>query len=232
MTPRFCCLARNDSEISAGAPTFVSYWPGMPVARVREIAAAVILRAESEEKATALLATGITKVFLGEAALRDAGAVPRLLDRFGPSRLGLHLAVRRQAVGWAFDTESNEDFSVVTPSLCDPAWEVLKSDRQPSGVRADTVVDLMLQRGVESFLVQVDIGDDADLNLCAGMVERLGDKLWMAPLDQPRAPIADWIRYGRAMQLALPVSLYRKRHELLPPRPPDRFVAVDLAQSM
>lgn len=204
----------------------------MPVALAREAAASVILESEPEAKATALLVIGVAKVFLGEAALRDAGCVPRLLDRFGPSRLGLHLAVQRQAVRWSFDTDSNADFSVVTPSQCEPAWEVLKPTGQPSGVRADTVVDLMQRRGVESFLLQTDIADDADLNLCAGMVERLGEELWLAPRRDPRPAIADWIRYGRATQLALPTTLYRRRHELLQAMTPAREPAADLARSM
>lgn len=216
MSVQFCCLARNHGEIVPAAPTLVHYTPTLAVGFISVARAGVVLGAESEATATALLDAGISKVFVGEAALLDAGVMPRLLKRFGAERLGLHVPVQRQSVSWSFETESNADFRVVTPSLCEPSWEVLKADGTPSGIRANLWIDDMLQRGVQSVLLRADICDDTDLNLCAGMVETLGSKLWIAPLTDPAPAIADWVSYGQATQLALPAALYHRRHELLP----------------
>lgn len=216
MSVQFCCLARNHGEIVPAVPTLVHYTPTLAVGFISVARAGVVLGAESEATATALLDAGISKVFVGEAALLDAGVMPRLLKRFGAERLGLHVPVQRQSVSWSFETESNADFRVVTPSLCEPSWEVLKADGTPSGIRANVWIDDMLQRGVQSVLLRADICDDTDLNLCAGMVETLGSKLWIAPLTDPAPAIADWVSYGQATQLALPAALYHRRHELLP----------------
>lgn len=216
MSVQFCCLAKNHGEIESGVPTLVHYTPALAVGFISVARASVVLGAESEAIATSLLAAGVSKVFVGEAVLRDSGVLDRLLKRFGAARLGLHMPVQRQAVSWSFDTVSNADFRVVTPSLCEPAWEVLKADGAPSGIRANEWIDDMLQRGVQSVLLRADMGDDTDLNLCAGMVEMLGSKLWIAPLHDPTPAIADWVTYGQATQLALPASLYHRRHELLP----------------
>lgn len=216
MSVQFCCLARNLGEVAPVVPTFLHYTPRLTSIPHAVARAHVVLNAESEATATSLLNAGASRVFVGEAALLDDGVVPRLIQRFGAPRIGLHVPVQRQAVSWSFETESNADFRVVTPSLCEPTWEVNKADGAPSGIRANMWIDDMLQRGVQSILLRADIYDDTDLNLCAGMVEALGTKLWIAPLNDPAPAIADWIRYGQATQLALPAALYHRRHELLP----------------
>ena len=216
MSIQFCCLARNPGEVAPVVPTFLHYTPRLASIAHAIARAHVVLNAESEATATSLLNAGASRVFVGEAALLDGGVVQRLIQRFGAPRIGLQVPVQRQAVSWSFETESNEDFNVVTPSLCEPAWEVLKANGEPSGIRASLWIDAMLRHGVQSILLRADICDDADLNLCAGMVETLGNKLWIAPLNVPAPVIADWIRYGQATQLALPAALYHRRHELLP----------------
>lgn len=222
MNVQFCCLVRHHGEIAPTVPTLVHYTPALAVGFTSVARAGVVLGAESEAVAVALLDAGVRKVFVGEAALRDAGVIDRLIRRFGAASVGLHLPVQRQAVSWSFNTTSNEDFNVVTPSLCEPTWEVLKSDGVPTGIRALDCAQALLRRGLQSVLLRADIADDADLNLCAGMVETLGDKLWVAPLRDPAPAIADWIRYGQVTQLALPSALYGRRLELLPqPAPSD-----------
>lgn len=222
MSVSFCCLAHDHSEIDRGVPTFVHYTPNLALGFTAMTGAGIVLGAESEQKAVALLDAGVEKVFVGDAAVRDLTVMKRLLERFGAKRVGLHVPVRRQAVNWSFDTHSNEDFSVVTPSLCAPAWEILYTNGDESGLLAEGWVGAMARHGVQSVLMRVDIRDDDDLNLCAGMVELLGDKLWLGPLADPRPAIADWIRYGQASQLALPTALYHQRHGLLPrPNTPD-----------
>lgn len=219
MSVQFCCLAKHPGEVLPVVPTFLHYTARLPTMAHALAGAHVVLGAESETAAASLLDGGAQRVFVGEAALRDGGIVERLLKRFGAARIGLHVPVQRQSVSWSFETESNADFRVVTPSLCEPTWEVLHANGESSGVRAQAWVDAMVALGVQTVLVRADICDDADLNLCAGMVEALGDKLWIAPLHDAAPPIADWIRYGQATQIALPIGLYHQRHALIPRNP-------------
>lgn len=216
MSVQFCCLAKHPGEVLPVVPTFLHYTPRLPTMAHALARAHVVLGAESEVTAAALLDGGAHRVFIGEAALRDGDVVGRLLKRFGPARIGLHVPVRRQSVSWSFETESNADFSVVTPSLCEPTWEVLHANGESSGVRAAAWMEAMQQLGVQTILMRADICDDTDLNLCAGAVETLGDKLWISPLHDAAPPIADWIRFGQATQIALPIGLYHQRHALLP----------------
>lgn len=216
MSIQFCCLARHPGEVLPVVPTLLHYTPRLPEMPHAVARAHVVLNAESEATAAALLDGGAHRVFIGEAALRDSGVLERLLRRFGAARIGLHVPAQRQSVSWSFETESNADFRVVTPSLCEPTWEVLTAKGEPSGMRANGWVQTMLDLGVQTILLRADICDDADLNLCAGMVETLGHKLWIAPLHDTAPPIADWIRFGQATQIALPLGLYHRRHALLP----------------
>jgi hypothetical protein len=174
-----------------------------------------ILRDGDEARAAALLEAGASRVLLGEAALRDADLPLRLAARFGLDRVGLFVPVRRMAVSWSFDTVSNADFRVVTPSNCQPGWEILRADGSATGVRVDWWLGEMKKRGISFALVQVDILDDTDLNLCAGLVEDLGEGLWIAPGGQADPALADWVRYGKATRIALPPGLFERRAALL-----------------
>jgi hypothetical protein len=69
---------------------------------------------------------------------------------------------------------------------------------------------------VSTVLLRADIADDVDLNLCAGLVEAVGEKLWVAPLNDLAPPVADWVNFGQVTQLALPAALYHRRHALIP----------------
>ncbi len=215
MSVQFCCLAKNFSEINPAVPTLVQCTSRLLTMPNMVINAQVVLHGEPESMALALLNAGAKKVFLGEAALYDSTVVSRLVQLFGTERVGLHVPVQRQSVSWSFETESNEDFSVVTPSLCEPVWEVIKANGESSGVRAASWVSAMLHHGVSTVLLRADIADDADLNLCAGMVEAVGDKLWVAPLFDAAPSISDWISFGQVTQLALPSALYHQRHRLV-----------------
>lgn len=215
MSVQFCCLAKNFSEVNPATPTFVCCTPRLLNTPHWVENAQVLMGAESEAVAARLLQAGARKVFLGEAALHDSSVVTRLVHGFGSARVGLHVPVQRQSVSWSFETESNEDFNVVTPSLCEPVWEVLKANGEPTGVRAAQWIDAMLQHGAGSVLLRVDIADDIDLNLCAGLVETVGERLWVAPLTDTPFALADWINFGQVTQLALPTALYHRRHTLL-----------------
>lgn len=219
MSVRFCCLAKNFSEVTPAVPAFQHCSARLLAVPSQVLNAQVVLHAEPEDMAVSLLNAGAKKVFLGETALYDSTVVSRLVQLFGSQRIGLHVPVQRQSVSWSFETESNEDFNVVAPSLCEPVWEVLKANGESSGVRATGWIEAMLHHGVGCVLLRADISDDADLNLCAGLVETLGDKLWVAPLTDANLPLADWVSFGQVKQMALPTALYQRRHTLIPRTP-------------
>lgn len=178
--------------------------------------AGVVLPVEGEGRAAALLDAGAARVFIGEAALSDCGVVERLATRFGTERVGIYARARRMEVGWSFETVSNADFKVVTPSVCEPSWEILRADGSRSGTRVHWWLGEMMKRGASAALLRVDLRDDADLNLCAGLVEELGERLWLGPLDDAVPALADWVAYGKLVRIVLPPSLYARRDALLP----------------
>lgn len=189
-----------------GADDFVFDAPG--VESVAAECAGVIVTDGNEIRAATLFAAGAPCVFIGQAALLDSTVVDRLVAAHGPDRIGIHAAVKRQAVSWAFETISNADFKTVAPSFCEPAWEVLLADGTPTGTLASWWLGAMRDLGARHFLVRVDIGDDTDLNICAGLVEEFGDNLWLGPLDDESPSLADWVNFGRCRRIALPAALH------------------------
>jgi len=185
-----------------GADDLVFDAPG--VEAVADACAGIVLAQGDEQRATTLLNIGAPHVFIGEAALRDSGIVQRLAATFGAERVGVYAPVRRQTISWGFDTVSNADFRTVTPSHCEPAWEVLLADGSPTGTLVAWWLTALRDLGATQFLVRAAIGDDIDLNLCADLVERFSDTLWLEPVAGGEVPLADWIRYGQARRLALP----------------------------
>lgn len=175
----------------------------------------VVLPTGTEARAEALLAAGAACVFLGEAALLDSLLVERLVARHGTERIGIYAPLRRQLVSWSFETVSNADFRVVTPSFCEPSWEVLRADGSGTGTLAAWWLMAMRELGAGALLVRADISDDTDLNLCATLIEEFGATLWLGPLQDETPPLADWVRYGQLRQLALPHELYAHREDLL-----------------
>lgn len=175
----------------------------------------IVLPTGAETRAEALLAAGAACVFLGEAALLDSLVVDRLVARHGTERVGIYAPLRRQAVSWSFETVSNADFRVVTPSFCEPSWEVLRANGSGTGTLAAWWLKAMRQLGAGALLVRADIADDTELNLCATLVEEFGAALWLGPLHDEAPALADWVRYGQLRQLALPSELYARREDLL-----------------
>lgn len=211
--PRCRCLSPPVST-ETPAETFFFDDITMPAGDWTE-SAGVLLQAGDETRARALLDAGARRVLIGEAALRDAEVVTRLARQFGPARIGVHVAVRPMEIGWSFETSSNADFKVVAPSRCEPAWEVLQADGRGSGTSASWWLAQMAARGASCFLVQADIRNDADLNLCAGLVETFGERLWVGPLTDTEPPLIDWVAYGQVRNLVLPAALYARRTALL-----------------
>jgi len=206
MTLRCCCLSETyDTELDE---QFVM--DGAALTEHADRFAAIFLPDGSEARADALLASGARRVLIGEAALIDGGIIERLAERYGKQRVGLYVPVSRLAVDWSFETVSNADFKVVAPSICEPTWEILRADGSGTGTHADWWIGQMLARGAQMVLLRADIKDDADLNLCAGLVEKLGDQLWIAPLPNTTPPLSEWIEFGKVGQLALPPDLYQR----------------------
>jgi hypothetical protein len=60
----------------------------------------------------------------------------------------------------------------------------------------------MFRLGATDALIRADIEDDADLNILAGLTERWGERLWLAPLTDPAPDFSAWVELGGARQLA------------------------------
>jgi hypothetical protein len=216
MTPLISCLADNVDQVerferplvfgSAIAPSAIGRLGG------------VVLPHQPASRAEVLLERGAARVLVGEAALADRGLVARLATRYGGERVGVYVPARRTANQWSFETTSNADFKVVTPSCCEAAWDVLRADGSGTGLSAQRWVEAMVEAGARSALVQVDIEDDADLNLCAGLVEVLADQVCLTPAAQQAPVLDDWVRFGRARWIALAPPQYLRRRALLVPR--------------
>lgn len=157
----------------------------------------------------AILDAGARQVFIGEDALLDAALVEKLAAEYGSGRIGLHVPVRRMQVSWNMDSVSNADFAVMAPSVCEPCWEILRADGTRSGTHAAWWIGEMFGLGACAALVQVDIGDDADLNILAGLTERWGERLWLAPLNDANPDLEAWVHLGGAARLALPEAIYQ-----------------------
>ena len=222
MTPEVRCLSSTGDELVAGA--FVFDAPDLDPA----LAAGIVLPCEGEQRADALLAAGAACVLVGEAALLDSTLVERLAARHGAARIGVYVPARRLEAQWSFDTTSNADFKVVTPSVCEPTWEVLRADGGGTGALAGWWIGEMIKRGASLALVRADIRDDADLNICAGLVEDCGERLWLGPLSDPAPRLDEWIAYGQLRQIVLPADQFQhhQQHRLA-----QQAVSDDLAEA-
>ncbi|NMM29202.1 MAG: hypothetical protein HHJ12_18485 [Glaciimonas sp.] len=190
----------NPNETAFAEPVFVTDADILPWDLS---CASVVLRSGGLARARALLERGARQVLVGEAALLDSSVVETLSREFGTEKIGLWVPAQRMATSWALDSYSNEDFSCITPSLGAPAWEVLKSDGSGSGTDVLWWIGQVLERGACSALVAVDMHDDDDLNICAGLVERFGPALWLTPLANAMTDLEDWVRFGQARNLAI-----------------------------
>ncbi len=185
------CFAIDDGQPHSPARIAGMILPREPLARARE-----------------LLASGAAKVYLGEAALHDSSAVQRLSAEFGGARVGIYVPARRMDVSWSIDSISNADFKFMMPSVCEPCWEILDHAGARTGTHAGWWIGEMFALGASSALVQADLADDTDLNICAGLVERFGERLWIGPLGAAGGDIESWMREGTVRQLVLPAELY------------------------
>ena len=162
-----------------------------------------LLPSEPLSRARELLATVPGRIYLGHAALVDGAAVGRLAAEFGSERIGIYVPARRMEVSWAIDTLSNADFKFMRPSVCEPCWEILDGAGGRTGTHAAWWIGEMLSSGASSAFVRVEMEDDADLNICAGLVERFGERVWLSPHGCSDEQLARWAVEGKARQLAL-----------------------------
>ena len=167
----------------------------------------IVAPARGKDGLRQLLLAGAPRIYVGEAALLDGELVGALAAEFGAERIGLYLPMRRMRVDWSMDTVSNADFRVMTPSVCEPCWEILRADGTRSGTHAAWWLGEMFGRGASSALLRVDMTDDADLNILAGLTERWGERLWLASLADPAPDFAAWVELGGARRLAAPEAM-------------------------
>lgn len=173
----------------------------------------VVLGKGGEARAEELLRRGAARVLLADAAMLDATAVSRLIRRFDPESIGVSMLARKRHISWSLDTVSNEDFRCLTPSVGKAGWEIVLSDGSASGTDAEWWLGEMLAMGASMALIRVDMQDD-DLNLCAGLVETHGDKLWFSPWLHPDTDLEPWVRYGQLRRLLLPEPNTRDEQEM------------------
>lgn len=173
----------------------------------------VVLESGTEARAEALLVRGAARVLLADAAILDSTVVSRLVQRYSLERIGVALVAKKRQVSWSLDTVSNADFRCLTPSVGKPGWEIVMSDGTATGADAEWWLREMLALGASMALIRADIQDD-DLNLCAGLVEAYGNKLWFSPWQHPDADLEPWVRYGQIRQLLLPAPNTRDETEM------------------
>jgi hypothetical protein len=173
----------------------------------------VVLPVGDETRAHQLLAQGVARVLIGDAALLDGTLIRRLVEQYGGERIGVAVIARKHNVTWTLDMVSNADFRCLTPSYGKRGWELLLSRGDGTGADAEWWLGEMLGCGASAGLVQIDMQDD-DLNICAGLMESHGKKLWFTPWQQPDADLEPWVRYGQVRQILLPEPNSRDAHEM------------------
>lgn len=164
----------------------------------------VLIRSGRPEMAEGLLEDGFGGVMLGDAALDDATCIERLAARFGSARVGIGIAAARLEMSWTLDRESNSQFSVMTPSVGQPDWEVLYGTGQRTGTLVGWWLAQMFERGAGSAVLFVDVDDDVDLNLAAGLRETHGARIRFAPHRGRLERLDDLIRWSGIRSFAAP----------------------------
>lgn len=176
---------------------------------------AMVLADQGERRARALLAAGAKLVYVGAAALRDAGVIERLVAEFGARRIGVHVPAKRMEVRWTLDAESNADFKVMAPSILRPSWEILDAGGVRTGTLAPWWIGEMFKRGASAALVQVDVRDDWDLECCAALAEQCGPALRLGPLADEGADVRALVTFGKIRGIVVPARSHPAALEAL-----------------
>jgi hypothetical protein len=202
-------LARWVGAPAAASPTQTAFMfdRGEPAARLSNIG--VVLESGGLAQARARLAAGARQVLLADAALRDISVIRSAVGEFGAPRVGAWLPVKRMEVCWSLDSQSNGDFKCMVPTNPQARWEILNSDARRTGTEVGAWIEQLTRLGITTVLISVDMQDERDLDLCAGLMERFGARLWFSPLSPFSSPGPDlgaWVEFGQVRQLVLPDS--------------------------
>ena len=197
-------LARWVTKSTAASSTQPAFMLGRGDLPARLSNIGVVLESGGLAQARARLAAGARQVLLADSALRDISLIGSAVAEFGAARVGAWVPARRLAVSWALDSHSNGDFKCMVPSNPQARWEVLTSDMQGTGTEVGRWIEQLTGLGVRTILISVDMPDDRDLDLCAGLIERFGERLWFSPLVAPDADLAAWVEFGQVSRLVLP----------------------------
>lgn len=188
-------------ELPVGDMCFVEDGPGLPESLAR---LNVAMGEGGEARADELLARGAERVLLGDLALNDSLAVERLVAEYGGERIGIWVRSTRAVSSWALDAETpSAGFKCMLPSMGVAGWDVLKNDGTSTGADAEWWIGQMLEKGVSLVLVSNDLQDE-DMNICATLVLKHGDKLWFTTRLEPHADLEPWVRWGQVRQMVLP----------------------------
>ena len=202
-------LARWVATPAAASPTQAVFMfdRGEPSARLSNIG--VVLQSGGLAQARARLAAGARQVLLADAALRDISVIRDAVAEFGAERVGAWLPEKRMEVCWSLDSQSNGDFKCMVPTNPQARWEALGHDGGRTGTEIGTWIEQLAALGVTTILISVDMHDERDLDLCAGLMERFAARLWFSPLSPfgtPGADLAAWVEFGQVRQLVLPAG--------------------------
>lgn len=202
-------LARWVATPAAASPTQAAFMfdRGEPSARLSNIG--VVLQSGGLAQARARLAAGARQVLLADAALRDISVIRGAVAEFGAERVGAWLPAKRMEVCWSLDSQSNGDFKCMVPTNPQARWEALHRDGGRTGSEIGTCIEELATVGVTTILISVDMHDERDLDLCAGLMERFAPRLWFSPLSPFStlgADLAAWVEFGQVRQLVLPDS--------------------------
>lgn len=154
----------------------------------------VMLGTRGEAAARALLDAGYGGVLVGDAAVRDPSLLERLASAYGSERVGVALRAARLRVSWGLDSESNSDFRVMRPTHVVPDWEIVLGGAMRTGALVGWWLGQMFERGIGRATVTVDIADDADLNILAGLTESFGEKFAVGLRREDLARIEELVR--------------------------------------
>ena len=163
---------------------------------------AVIVEAAA---AAELLGRGASIVFVADTPDRVDECVARLSAQAGAFRVGVLVEAAPMEVRWRLECESNADFKTMAPSMPEPCWEVMSPGGLRTGLRADHWLRTLFARGATAAVVEADLSEarDADLNVCACLVEEFGDRLWLAPSGPDPCDLQPWMRFGQARRFVL-----------------------------
>lgn len=165
----------------------------------------VIVDEAAGDAAAELLARGASMAFVAGAPARMGECVPRLAAQVGAPRVGVLVEAAPMEVRWCLECESNADFKTMAPSMPESCWEVMAPEGIRTGIRVDHWLRTIFAKGATAALVQADLSEarDSDLNVCAGLVEEFGARLWLAPSGSAPCDLQPWMQLGRARRFVL-----------------------------